>query len=164
MFIKCNTFAQLHINFGSNSCLILQLMIPYRNDGQLTPRMRTHNYYLSRCRSIIERSFALLKGKWRRLKYFPNYCVEYAVDHIIACVVLHNFIILEGNAYEVCFCLFTFVTVSVCLRKRYNVFLITRSVLHEVEKKERSIVYLVCWECGTQLQFFFTTPFQNFEC
>lgn len=82
-----------------SSCL--QLIIPYRNVGNLTRQQRAHNYILSRCRSSIERAFALLKGKWRRLKYFPNYCIEYAMDHITACVVLHNFILLEGNPYQV---------------------------------------------------------------
>lgn len=80
--------------------LTSKLIIPYRNLGNLTRRQRIHNYILSRCRSTIERAFALLKGKWRRLKYFPNYCLEYALDHIMACVVLHNFVILEGVSYE----------------------------------------------------------------
>lgn len=79
----------------------LQLFIPYRNLGNLTDQQKTHNYYLSRARSCIERAFALLKGKWRRLKYFPNYCLDYAIDHILACVVLHNFVILEGIPYQV---------------------------------------------------------------
>ncbi|KAK3912531.1 Protein ANTAGONIST OF LIKE HETEROCHROMATIN PROTEIN 1 [Frankliniella fusca] len=80
--------------------LIEKVIIPYRDNGALTPRQRIHNYYHARCRSIIERAFGLLKGKWRRLKLLQSYCVEYVVDHITSCAVLHNFIILEGDAFE----------------------------------------------------------------
>ncbi|KAK3929250.1 Protein ANTAGONIST OF LIKE HETEROCHROMATIN PROTEIN 1 [Frankliniella fusca] len=74
-----------------------KLLIPYKDYGNMTLRQRTHNRILSRCRSSIERAFALLKGKWRRLKYLPSYSLDYQLDHIMACLVLHNFIILEGE-------------------------------------------------------------------
>ncbi|KAK3913054.1 Putative nuclease [Frankliniella fusca] len=80
--------------------LTSQVMAPYRNRGILTQKQRTHNYYLSKTRSHVERAFALLKKKWRRLKPFHNYCLTYAIDHITACIVLHNFVLLEGEKYE----------------------------------------------------------------
>ncbi|XP_026292673.1 uncharacterized protein LOC113217048 [Frankliniella occidentalis] len=80
--------------------LLSQVITPYRDLGNLTQRQRHHNYYLSRTRACIERAFALLKGKWRRLKFFPCYRIEYLIDSIVASMVLHNFIILEGRAYE----------------------------------------------------------------
>ena len=79
----------------------LQLLTPHRDYGNLTNRQRNHNYTLSRCRATLERAFALLKGKWRRLKNFPHECLDYMLDTIMASVVVHNFIILEGEEYEV---------------------------------------------------------------
>lgn len=76
---------------------VLQIMIPYENDGHLTNRQRAHNYTLSSARSSIERSFGLLRGKFRRLKSLPSYRLEYSVDHIVASMVLHNFILLVGE-------------------------------------------------------------------
>ncbi|KAK3925045.1 Protein ANTAGONIST OF LIKE HETEROCHROMATIN PROTEIN 1 [Frankliniella fusca] len=78
-----------------------KLLLPYKDYGNMTLRQRTHNRILSRCRSAIERAFALLKGKWRRLKYLSsNYSLDYQLDHIMAYLVLHNFIILEGEDYD----------------------------------------------------------------
>ncbi|XP_026279689.1 uncharacterized protein LOC113207370 [Frankliniella occidentalis] len=74
-----------------------KLLIPYKDYGNMTVRQRAHNRTLSQCRSAIERAFALLKGKWRRLKYLPSYCLDYQLDHIMACLVLHNFVILHGD-------------------------------------------------------------------
>lgn len=76
---------------------MLQCIIPYDDDGALTDAKRYHNTKLSEVRSIVERAFALLKGKFPRLRYFRSLRLEYAVDHIISCFVLHNFIILEGE-------------------------------------------------------------------
>ncbi|KAK3913140.1 Protein ANTAGONIST OF LIKE HETEROCHROMATIN PROTEIN 1 [Frankliniella fusca] len=74
-----------------------KLMKPYSNDGRLTGRQLKHNLLLSACRSAIERSFCLIKGKDRRLKQLEMrnpYLVE---DHIVSCFVIHKFIILEGE-------------------------------------------------------------------
>ncbi len=77
-------------------CIPLQILTPYRN-GQLTDRQRTHNFLHSATRTRVENSFALLKGKERRLKYLHMTNHELVCDHIVASMVLHNFIILEGN-------------------------------------------------------------------
>lgn len=92
-----DVLSENHLLADGGYTLSSHVIIPYPNNGHLTRRQRTYNYYLSRCRSSIERAFALLKNKWRRLKFFPGYCIEYAIDHIVACMVLHNFIILEGE-------------------------------------------------------------------
>ncbi|KAE8741563.1 hypothetical protein FOCC_FOCC012900 [Frankliniella occidentalis] len=39
-----------------------KLLIPYKDNGNMTLRQRTHNRTLSKCRSAVERAFALLKG------------------------------------------------------------------------------------------------------
>ena len=72
-------------------------MIPFVHGGNLSNRQRAHNLHLSKARARIECSFALLRGKWRRLKYLPCYNVKYAVKHIVASLVVHNFVILDGG-------------------------------------------------------------------
>ncbi|TGZ57063.1 Nuclease harbi1 [Temnothorax longispinosus] len=46
-------------------------------------------------RQVIERAFALLKGRWRRLKYLDMNRDDVIPFTIIACCVLHN-ICLDG--------------------------------------------------------------------
>lgn len=45
------------------------IMTPYKDNGQLTEQQRTYNYLHSSTRMVIEQAFALLKGRFRRLKY-----------------------------------------------------------------------------------------------
>lgn len=53
------------------------------------------NFNLSKMRQVIERVFALLKGRFRRLKYLHMSCADLIPYVILACCVLHN-ICLEG--------------------------------------------------------------------
>lgn len=46
-------------------------------------------------RQVIERAFALLKGRFRRLKYLHMSCADLIPYVILACCVLHN-ICLQG--------------------------------------------------------------------
>lgn len=80
-------------------------MVPYLNDGHLNEAQRLHNFSLSRCRAAIERSFALLRGKHRRLKMLPMRNERRVITHISASFVLHNFIKLEGMEMRVRSCL-----------------------------------------------------------
>jgi hypothetical protein len=43
-------------------------------------------------RNIIERTFGVLKEKWRILKHLPSYPMKKQANIILACMVLHNFI------------------------------------------------------------------------
>jgi len=45
------------------------IMTLYKANGHLTERQKTYNYLHSSTRMVIERAFALLKGRFRRLKY-----------------------------------------------------------------------------------------------
>ena len=46
------------------------IMTPYKDNGHLTEQQKTYNFYLhSLARMVIERAFALLKGRFRRVKY-----------------------------------------------------------------------------------------------
>jgi DDE superfamily endonuclease len=53
----------------------------------------------SSTRSIIERAFARLKGKFCRLKGLDVSCIQYAPVIIDACCVLHN-AILEHDGFD----------------------------------------------------------------
>lgn len=53
------------------------------------------NTVLSQSRQVVERSFALLKGRFRRLKHLDMKRVDLIPSFILACCVLHN-ICLDG--------------------------------------------------------------------
>ncbi|XP_034255359.1 protein ALP1-like [Thrips palmi] len=74
------------------------MMIPFPNNGHLTPEQQTYNRALSQARVRVENPFGLGKGKWRRLKYLYVRDPALAVDHITACFVIHNFLIINGAA------------------------------------------------------------------
>lgn len=42
-------------------------MAPFKDFGNLIPRQRTYNYYHSSTRIVIEHTFGLMKGRWKRL-------------------------------------------------------------------------------------------------
>jgi len=48
------------------------------------------NYILSQTRQTVERAFALLKGRFRRLKYLDMSRIDLIPATILACCVLHN--------------------------------------------------------------------------
>ncbi|KAK3911740.1 Putative nuclease [Frankliniella fusca] len=76
------------------------MMIPFVDNGHLTPAQSTFNSKLSQCRVKVENSYALVKGKWRRLKMLYARRPDVVTDHITASFVLHNFILLNGEPYE----------------------------------------------------------------
>jgi len=72
-------------------------MTPFRDNGNLTPEKSTYITRLSSIRSIIERAYGLLKGKWRRLKYLDVQSTEMTNYIIAAACTLHNFLILHNE-------------------------------------------------------------------
>ena len=52
----------------------------------------TFNYAHSSLRNVIERSFGVLKMKWRILKYLPSYPMPKQSKIITVCIGIHNFI------------------------------------------------------------------------
>ncbi|XP_036146940.1 putative nuclease HARBI1 [Monomorium pharaonis] len=62
----------------------------YRDNGHLTQIENNFNYILSQTRQTVERAFALLKGRLRRLKYLDMSRVDLIPATILACCVLHN--------------------------------------------------------------------------
>lgn len=61
----------------------------------MTRAQQKFNHAVSKMRQAIERAFALLKGRWRRLKYLDMNRDDVIPFTIIACCVLHN-ICLDG--------------------------------------------------------------------
>ena len=80
-----------HIVGDSAYPLLSNLMVPYKeHGGNLSSQQRKYNLQLSRARVVIERAFALLKGRFRRLKYVDMSRIDIIPKMIIACCVLHN--------------------------------------------------------------------------
>lgn len=87
----------MHLIGDSAYPLLRTLMTPFRDSGHLTRSQIAYNTKLSSIRSIIERSFDLLKTKFRRLKFLDMSDFELGNAMIAAACVLHNFIIVNGG-------------------------------------------------------------------
>lgn len=59
-----------------------------------------YNRLLSGTRQVIERAFALLFGRFRRLKYLDMNRADLQVETVIACCILHNLSIAELDYEE----------------------------------------------------------------
>jgi DDE superfamily endonuclease len=67
------------------------LMSPYKNyGGSLTEQQKYFNTKLSSARQVIERSFSLLFGRFRRLNQLEMHRIDAIPAFIISCCVLHN--------------------------------------------------------------------------
>lgn len=63
---------------------------PFIDRGNLTASQRFFNLKLSQTRQTIERAFALLFGRFRRLKYLDMNRTDCIPKTVLACCVLHN--------------------------------------------------------------------------
>lgn len=87
--------------FGDSAYpLMLNLMKPFQDNGHLTPQQIIYNTKLSSIRSIIERTFALLKCKFRRLKFLDVETVNTGNKIILASCILHNLILILRNPQD----------------------------------------------------------------
>ena len=75
------------------------MMTPYRDNGHLTNQQRRYNYIHSSSRMVIERAFALLKGRFRRLKYLDITRIQDIPGIIIVACVLHNICLDNGEQH-----------------------------------------------------------------
>ncbi|XP_033729774.1 putative nuclease HARBI1 [Pecten maximus] len=69
------------------------VLVPFRDNGHLNADEKRYNNAHSSTRVDIERSFGLLKGKFRRLRYVEMKRVEDIPSLVVTCCGLHNFII-----------------------------------------------------------------------
>jgi len=75
------------------------MLVPYRDNGHLTPLQKKFNSIQAITRVDIERAIGLLKSKWRRLHYLEMHDVKKIAEVIVSTCVLHNFV-LEKEQYD----------------------------------------------------------------
>ena len=73
------------------------LITPYKDNGHLTARQRQFNYKLSSIRAVVERSIALLKGRWRKIRLLEHIDMELIVQLIMSACIMHNFCIMHDD-------------------------------------------------------------------
>ena len=74
------------------------LMIPFRQVRAQSQAHANDNLWLSRCRVRIEQTFGSLKGRWRML-HNVDMSVPSAIRTIVACCILHNFLLDENDEW-----------------------------------------------------------------
>lgn len=73
------------------------MMVGFKDLGNLTERQRNFNVKLSQLRVLIEQTFALLKGRFRRLKFIETVRLDLICLNIIVACILHNLCIVNGD-------------------------------------------------------------------
>lgn len=76
------------------------LMVEFKDNGHLTNLERHFNQKLSQVRVIIENTFALLKGRFRRLKMVETVRLDLTALLIISACILHNICLLNNDILE----------------------------------------------------------------
>lgn len=77
-------------------------MVPYRDNDHLTERQKNYNFCHSSARIAIERTFGLLKGRFRCLLHqLPINRTDLIAHFILACCVMHNICILRGDDLDI---------------------------------------------------------------
>lgn len=94
--------ANSHIIGDAAYPLMGNLLVPYKDTGSMTAIKRHYNVAHASARCVIERAFAQLKGRFRRLKYLDMQRIDLVPKVIIACCIVHNVCIENGDAcYDV---------------------------------------------------------------
>src|SRR6266498_1933685 len=79
----------------------------FRQGPRPRGKKEVFNYFHSSLRNVIERSFGVLKMKWRILLDLPSYPMIKQTKIIIACMALHNFIresAMADHDFDMCDC------------------------------------------------------------
>ena len=69
---------------------------PFKDNGRLRHKHRRFNKCHSATRMGVERSYAMLKGRFKTLKWLNYGSMELNCKVIMACCILHNYILLKG--------------------------------------------------------------------
>ena len=85
-----------HIVGDSAYPLLPWLMVPFKDHGGLTALQSRYNKKHSQTRMVIECAFALLKGRFRRMKMVAVK-LEFIPQLILASCVLHNLCLDRGD-------------------------------------------------------------------
>lgn len=109
IFRNSNIYHSIHLNpekYFPHSEFILAdkayptlkwCITPYMNQGNLTRQQENFNTLVSQTRQTNERAFALIFGRFRRLKYLDMNRVDLIPGTILACCVLHNICLDFGD-------------------------------------------------------------------
>ena len=76
------------------------LLKPFSNRGHLPPQRTRFNIKLSAMRSVVERAFGLLKGRWRLLLKKNEQRHDSVARTVTAACILHNFCIMQGDVFD----------------------------------------------------------------
>lgn len=78
------------------------LLVPFKDNGHLTAAQKNFNFRLSSARVVVERCFAQLKGRMRCLLHcLPMTRLDLMPKYIVACCVIHNICMLQGDELEI---------------------------------------------------------------
>ena len=77
--------------------LLPWLIPPYIERRRLTPLQTNFNIQHAKTRQVVERSFGLLFGRFRRLKYLDMHRTDLIPATVNACCVLHNICLDKDN-------------------------------------------------------------------
>lgn len=111
------------------------MMTPYKDMGHFTVEQRRYNYAQSVTRNVIERAFALLKGRFPRLKLVEIKDLNHLCSYILAMCTLHNFCLNE----DICLCEDNFVDFYVDSEEEINHFVYYGSSSADAERKRKDI-------------------------
>lgn len=76
------------------------LLKPFSNRGHLSHQKKRFNAKLSAMRSVVERAFGMLKGRWRALLKRIEQDHTSVQRTVTAACVLHNFCLLHGDTFD----------------------------------------------------------------
>ncbi|GBP91000.1 Putative nuclease HARBI1 [Eumeta japonica] len=83
-----------HETFGIHP----NLMVPFADTEHLSPKQREFNSRISLARSMMDRTIAMWKGRWRSVaKRLPMVKVDKIPEYIIATCVLHNICLMQND-------------------------------------------------------------------
>ena len=80
--------------------LRVNLLTPFQDNGHLTRWQVLYNKKLSCTRSTVERTFGLLKGRFRRLQFLVMTRTDIIPTIVMACCVLHNLMQADPELVE----------------------------------------------------------------
>lgn len=89
---------QFHLVGDAAYGLHINIMTPLtaRLNQEIPPEAERYNQLQSSTRMVIERTFGMLKGRWRRLGTLENR-IDNVNDAILSCCILHNMCVRNGD-------------------------------------------------------------------
>lgn len=78
------------------------VMVPFKDNGNLTNAQVNFNICLSQARMMVERTIGLLKGRFRSLlDVLPMKRTDLIPKYICACCILHNICLIRNDHIDV---------------------------------------------------------------